>query len=418
MANVRLFDRATLSCKWLNFVNRDIHLFIAYRVISRLYFHLPVLFLLFWFQHLSYITITLLLALYGIASTFAGGLAFLLARRLSAKHLVALGECFKSLGLWLLILGTSPTFMPALVVGQSIGGAGFSLALAADSALLNSVASNTSSKTFGTILSRTQSLMFVATLFAGAIGGILFVENIHYPFYFGIVASILSLLTVLLIRDTKPILPELAAEKPARMRLSHENKAWVAFYAVTRAFALSPFIALLPLYFALQKINPALFGLILGLFTLGGFVVALWGRLVFARLGVLSSIWVTCGSLILSLSLFAASALSNTSRSKDFIALVGVILLGMAAGAIRPVVMARLNLKKLSAPQRLTLFARMEQAAGYLSAALLLSFGMLSEITSVTGIYIVMALVLLAILGFFAVWLSRVADSAFKTFKT
>ncbi len=395
-------------------MNPQIRLFMAYRVVSRLYFHLPVLFLLFWSLQVAFSTVMLLLAAYSASSTWAADLAPRLAARLTAARLVALGEAMKSLGLALLVCGTLPgaVSLPWLVAGQVIGGTGFAVALAADGGLLRVVAPCADAGTLASIQSRTQSLMFIATLVAGFIGGVLFDHEAHWAFYAGIGASLASIGIVLAIAEPQAARPAVAVAGPAvpsraamQIPLSREQKTWVGFYAITRAFALAPFIGLLPLYFALQQVDPYLFGLVLGLFTLGGFFVALYGAPVLRGLGPGGAVWVCCGCIFASLALFAMSDLLEHWGVAHFsTALAGISLLGIAAGAIRPVVMARLDLSTLSPPQRIAVFARMERAFGYLCASLLFAFGLLVELASLGATFGVTLLALIATLGAGLVW--------------
>src|SRR6218665_2523066 len=89
-------------------MNRNIRLFMAYRVVSRLYFHLPVLFLLFSSLRAEHSTVTLLLAVYTGRSPLAAARAPRLGRIMQAMRLVLLGGGMKSLGLALLVIGTMP----------------------------------------------------------------------------------------------------------------------------------------------------------------------------------------------------------------------------------------------------------------------------------------------------------------------
>ncbi|NDY92386.1 MFS transporter [Ideonella livida] len=404
-------------------MNRNVRLFMAYRVISRLYFHLPVLFLLFWSLRTEYSTVTLLLATYSGASTLAADLAPRLSRVMTAMRLVLLGECMKSLGLVVLIIGTLPgeVSLPTLFLGQVIGGTGFALALAADGGLLRIAAPGADAKTLGHIQGRTQSMMFIATLVAGFIGGVLFDHEMHWAFYAGIAASVVSMIAVLFI--SAPPTPAAPASRPSGVTqpstppppftLSRNQTTWVGFYAITRGFALAPFIGLLPLHFALQNVDPYLFGIVLGLFTLGGFVVALWGSPVIAWLGPQAGVWITFSGIAGSLALFAASDRLQDWGIVDIFStsLIGISLLGIAAGAIRSVVTTRMDLQHLTMPQRITVFARMERLFGYLSAFLLICFGELVERFSITVTFAFTALALLGVLAASAAWLV-LTDSA------
>ncbi len=384
----------------------------AYRVVSRLYFHLPVLFLLFWSLRAEYSTVALLLASYSGASTLAADLAPRLSRVMPAQRLVLLGECMKSLGLAVLVLGSLPgqVSLSMLFAGQVIGGTGFALALAADGGLMRIVAPGADPKALGQIQGRTQSMMFIATLVAGFIGGVLFDHEAHWALYAGIGASLASMLVVLLIAEPPQAadgLSQASASVPTTLCLSRSQTTWMGFYAITRAFALAPFIGLLPLHFALQNVDPYLFGLVLGLFTAGGFVVALWGAPVIAWLGPQGGVWVTFGGIVGSLTLFAASDMLERRGVSIFTtSLLSISLLGVAAGAIRSVVTTRLDLQQLTLPQRITVFARMERQFGYLSALLLTCFGPLVDRFSITAAFAFTVLALVATLAVSASWLA------------
>ncbi|MBA2674420.1 MFS transporter [Ramlibacter sp.] len=396
-------------------MNRNVVLFMAYRVVSRLYFHLPVLFLLFWSLRAEYSTVTFLLAVYSASSTLAADIAPRLSRMMASARMVILGEGMKSLGLALLVIGTLPgsVSLPMLLVGQVIGGTGFALALAADGGLLRVVAPGADAKTLGVIQGRTQSMMFIATLVAGFIGGVLFDHEAHWAFYAGISASMASMVVILFIAEPQQQAAPAAAAgapppaAPAPLRLSRNQTTWVGFYAITRAFALAPFIGLLPLHFALQNVDPYLFGLVLGLFTLGGFIVALYGAPVIAWLGPQGGVWVTFTGIVASLGLFAVSDLLEYWMGISIFAtsLAGILLLGIAAGAIRSVVTTRLDLQLLTMPQRIMVFSRMERMFGYLSAALLLSFGQLVERLSINATFGLTVLALLLTVAGSAAWL-------------
>lgn len=398
-------------------MNSNVRLFMTYRVVSRLYFHLPVLFLLFWSLRTEYRTVTLLLATYSGASTIASDLAPRLSRILPAMRLVLLGEGMKSIGLAMLVFGTLPgqVSVPVLLIAQLIGGTGFALALAADGGLLRVVAPGADAKTLGEIQGRTQSMMFIATLVAGFIGGVLFDHEMHWALYAGIGASVMSMMVVLCIieppRQPIPVSSVAGATQhpiaPIQFKLSRNQITWIGFYAITRGFALAPFIGLLPLHFALQNVDPYLFGIVLGLFTLGGFLVALWGAPVLARLGPQGGVWLTFGGIAGSLAIFAVSDMLEHWGIDIFSSsLVAISLLGIAAGSIRSVVTTRMDLQSLTMPQRIMVFSRMERLFGYLSAFLLICFGELVERFSITGAFAFTVLALLVTVTASTGWLA------------
>lgn len=399
-------------------MNTNLRLFIAYRIFSRMYFHLPILFLLFWSLQITYVMATILLAAYSAASTIASDFAPRLSRVMPVSNVVVLGECMKALGLVLLVFGTMPgdsSILP-LLLGQLIGGAGFSLALSADGSLLRQVASDTDTKALGALQAKAQSWMFIATLLAGFMGGILFDHQPHWALYAGIAATLMAIAMIITIVRNLWISNGGATEKPlekkqssggvAPLELTRTQSIWIGFYSITRAFALAPFIGLLPLHFALQRVDPYLFGLVLGLFTLGGFLVALYGGPILAKLGLKGTL-VSFGGIVVSLTVFAASDVLDSMGMSYFVSsLIGISVLGIAAGAIRPSVMSCLDVSNLSAMHKMSVFSRMERVFGYLCATLLVLFGVLVENFSITATFgiSVLALFLTLIAGW--VWLN------------
>lgn len=398
-------------------MNNKLALFLAYRIFSRMYFHLPILFLLFWSLHITYLMTTILLATYSAASTVASDIAPTLSKKMSIGYVVLLGECLKVVGLALIVYGTIPgesSILPILL-GQLIGGAGFSIALSADGGLLRQVACDMDQKALGAIQAKAQSWMFIATLLAGFCGGILFDHQPHWALFAGILASIFAIATIVatigsLQRDSSNTPPQSTEVKPEQannnlLALDENQTIWIGFYSITRAFALAPFIGLLPLHFSLQQVDPYLFGVVLGIFTLGGFLVALYGAPVLAKWGLKGTL-VSLLGIILSLGIFALSDLLESVGISFFSSsLVGISLLGIAAGAIRPSVMSCLDVSKLSPFQRISVFSMMERNFGYLCASLLVVFGFLVENYSITMTFMIAVIMLIAILALGGVWL-------------
>jgi MFS family permease len=320
-------------------------------------------------------------------------------------------------GLALIVYGTFPgesSILPILL-GQLIGGAGFSIALSADGGLLRQVASDMDQKALGAIQAKAQSWMFIATLLAGFCGGILFDHQPHWALFAGILASIFAIATIVAIiaglqRENSNASPQSAEVKHQQANnsllvLDENQTIWIGFYSITRAFALAPFIGLLPLHFSLQQVDPYLFGIVLGIFTLGGFLVALYGAPVLARWGLKGTL-VSLLGIILSLGIFALSDfLESVGISYFTSSLVGISLLGIAAGAIRPSVMSCLDVSNLSPFQRISVFSMMERNFGYLCASLLVVFGFLVENYSITMTFMIAVIMLIAILALGGVWL-------------
>src|SRR4051812_3353511 len=105
----------------------------AYRVISRLYFHLPVLFVLFYQRNSSVPGVEVLLALYGAAVAVVAGFVPAVTRRIGPKNAIIVGEACKVVGL--VTIGAGTSYVPE-GVGQLLSGVGFSLTTGPDTGLL------------------------------------------------------------------------------------------------------------------------------------------------------------------------------------------------------------------------------------------------------------------------------------------
>ncbi|HSK38955.1 MAG TPA: hypothetical protein VK943_04235, partial [Arenibaculum sp.] len=170
-------------------LQQDLVLFYVYRIVSRLYFHLPVLFLHLFVVEMGLGRIIALLAVYGLTTTVTANLSSFLQPWLRLKEMVALGELLKGAGLALVIYGTSVggTDFWVVMAGQVVGGTGFSLAISSDGGLLRTITATGGAaggnEVFARTQSRSQSLMFMATLVAGCVGSILYDYEAHWPFY-------------------------------------------------------------------------------------------------------------------------------------------------------------------------------------------------------------------------------------------
>ncbi len=355
---------------------RNIRLFIGYRVTSRCYFHLPVLLFYFWVIEIGMYRIIALLAIYGLSSTFCSNLSRFLLKHLSQKQVVAIGELAKSVGLGLILWGTRQTevSLAVLIVAQIIGGAGFSIALSTDSSLLRNItAPAEDAKLFMQVQTRTQSQMFIATLLAGTAGSLLFDYNPQWPFFTSLFASTLSVVVVMFIQE-----PQLPSEPNSisastQLKVQPDQQFWMAFYSLSRAFTLAPFIGFIPFYFIMVNVEPLLFGAVLSFFTLSAFVAAKIGNIIIYRHGVNVLIIVTVLLMLAAMFLFGfSSELASIGIDYFISGLVGIGLLGLGSGAIRPVTMANLDVSKNSAAERIGIFSRMERDFGLANGALLM----------------------------------------------
>ncbi|HDR9357545.1 TPA: MFS transporter [Burkholderia vietnamiensis] len=354
---------------------RDIRLFVLYRVVSRLYFHLPVLFLHLYLVELGLYRVIALLAVYGLVTTVTSGLGGKLLGVMSEKKVVAAGETMKACGIVLLLAGTrlADVDMDLLVLAQIVGGTGFSVALSTDSSLLRTLAGAAGDATlFMRTQTRSQSQMFIATLVAGSTGSILFDYQPFWPFYASLAASIVSTLLVLMIREPQAeTRPATGAPTEAPV-LDPTQRFWMGFYSLSRAFTLAPFVGFLPFYFIMVDVDPLLFGAVLGLFTLSAFVTSLAVNGFIARFGVKALMIATLACMFSSMLVLGCSDMLAYHGIDYFVSgLIGISLLGLGSGGVRPATMANLDLSALDPLARVALFARMERNFGVANGILL-----------------------------------------------
>lgn len=357
---------------------RDIRLFVAYRVVSRLYFHLPVLFLHLYLVDLGLYRVIALLAIYGLVTTVTSGLGGRLLGVMSEKKVVATGEMMKACGIMLLLGGTrlADVDMNLLVLAQIVGGTGFSVALSTDSSLLRTLAGAAGDAAlFMRAQTRSQSQMFIATLVAGSTGSILFDYQPFWPFYASLAASVVSTLLVLMIREPQVASRPAAAPRPGALVFGSSQRFWMGFYSLSRAFTLAPFVGFLPFYFIMVDVDPLLFGAVLGLFTLSAFATSVAVNGFTRRFGVTALMAATLACMFSAMLVLGCSEMLAGHGIDYFVSgLVGISLLGLGSGGVRPATMANLDVSALDPLERVALFARMERNFG-IANGLLLAIG-------------------------------------------
>jgi predicted MFS family arabinose efflux permease len=364
-------------------IRRDLALFYAYRIVSRLYFHLPVLFLHLFIVEMGLARIIALLAVYGLTTTVTANLGGALQPHLRLKEMVALGELMKGAGLALVILGTSVggTDFWIVMAGQVVGGTGFSLAISSDGGLLRAVTAASGNDLFARTQSRSQSLMFAATLVAGCVGSILYAYEAHWPFYAALAATLAAGAAILFVREEKvrPAPPAAAgAGGTDDLGLDAGQRFWMNFYALSRAYTLGPFVGFLPFYFIELQVDEFLFGSVLGLFSMAAFVAAWYANAFLQRFGLRALMAVTVCSMLGAMLLFASCDWLAVQGFDYFLTgLVAVTLLGVGSGGVRPATMGNIDLGRLRPAHRTVVLSRMERNFGIVNGAMLFAGGSL-----------------------------------------
>lgn len=372
-------------------------LFFTYRVISRCYFHLPVLLFYLWIVELGMYRIIFLLAIYGLTSTFCSGLNLWLLRYFSEKKVVAMGEIAKAIGLIILLWGTrqSEVSMLWLVIAQIIGGSGFAIALATDAGLLRRIVGDNHAQ-FMRVQTTSQSWMFIATLLAGSTGSVLFDYNPTWPFLAAIAVSIIATICVMFIKVDTPLMVEKLESINPPLILRSDQRFWMIFYSLSRAFTLAPFIGFIPYYFIMVNVDPMLFGAVLSGFTLSAWFAAKVGNVVISGYGVKMLLFIT-GVFMMGAfwSIGASNMFSNYGIDYFYSGVIALILLGFGSGSIRPVTMAYLDLSSNTPDQRARIFFLMERDFGLINGGLLLFGGILLVNEGVDKLLIIFSIIYL-----------------------
>jgi Major Facilitator Superfamily len=369
-------------------------LFYSYRILSRAYFHLPILWVWFVADHgVSVQAAAVLLAVYSATLTFGAPLAQRLQRvlRQPAYSLVA-GEIVKAGGLLALIFAGGS--LAAAAAAQLVGGIGYSLGQGPDSVLLRSLYRDDEAAEYSSLESRSMSLVFLSVLIAGVIGGFLYSVVPAWPFLAAIGTAILAAGVAAWMAHAiaaPTASPAAAASSPAEPATSRAQEGgtglrrlrpgvataaqwrWMAYYATVRGLAVAAFVALLPMvFFQDLRVHVSMFGVILGSFSVFAYGSGRYGMRVLRHV---PDALVPLLSLIALAGSFALFAVAHVL----VVALAGMAVLGAANGVVRPLAMSRLqSVPARSAAERGRVIAAMERLYGTVNAAIVIAGGLLA----------------------------------------
>lgn len=342
--------------------------FVWYRVISRLYFHLAILFPYFWLAGLSLPVVAAALAAYGMAITIVAPRAASVLSARSDLEQILMGEALKAAGLVVLVASPSPV---GAITGQMIGGIGYALTAGPDTRLLRRLAPD--APTFDRVQANTQSYMFVSILVSGIVGALLFAVDDILPFVATLVAAPFAVLALLLAARRLPVAPAARPTPDARMaerpQLASLTVFWVNYYALSRGVLLGVYLGVLPyLFFLIEKVDVAYFGAILGVFTLLAFIAARNAIAIAGRVGVNQTTLATLALMVLGFALLAVTQSLATS-------IVAMGLLGLANGGVRPLTLSHMAGQEISPGQQRRALSMMEQRNGVINVVVILASG-------------------------------------------
>ena len=211
----------------------NILLFYTYRIFSRLYFHLAVLFVYFYINDIDFFYIELLLAIYGITLMISSQWKSKLFSHLSERTIISLGEIIKAVGL---LCFTFEPHMAVLVIAQILSGVGYSLTAGTDSSLLKKMLPEEEKNSYKLIESSSNSYMFLSLLLAGIIGSILFKLNPHYVFYSSIGSNIICLISIWGLRLREKLYRINQKRKPMYKQASRKLISLINFGSITMQY--------------------------------------------------------------------------------------------------------------------------------------------------------------------------------------
>lgn len=339
---------------------RALRTLLAYRLVSRGYFHLPVLFVFLYLEDVGLGSIEVLLALYGLTILIGGLVAPRISAALPPGNTLALGEVVKLVGL--VLIGFSGT-MAGLVAGQVLSGFGYAVTSSTEGPLVGRLLPDR--KRAAELQATTQSWIFGVVLVSGVLGAVIFDSEPRAVFVLSALACAVSAL--LASRIVVPPAAGAPAAPTAGATVSSSARWWAAYYVIVRSVSLACFVGFLPYVFFVDiQVSLAYFGAVLGMFNLAAFLAARWFSGLVDRLG---DTMLTVGTL---LAVTGALVLFASSERLD-VGLVAIALLGLGAGAARPLT-AR-GQSDVPPELRGRLSVRTEQVTGMVNAGVLLVGG-------------------------------------------
>ncbi|GLX53929.1 MFS transporter [Streptomyces hygroscopicus subsp. hygroscopicus] len=338
----------------------------VYRLISRAYFHLPVLFAFLYLHHLGIALAQTLLALYGFTVMVSGAFVGRFSAAFGPRTLLVAGEIAKAAGL--LLIGTVAGGTPGLVAGQILSGFGYALTASVESPLVGVLEPDR--ERASKIQARTQSWIFAVVMVSGIAGAVIFQHTRLTVFLLSALACAAAATAATGIGPVRLATASKPATGAAAPKGSWTGGAglWIAYYVCLRGVALAAFVGFIPyLLFVRTKVSLALFGVLLAVFNVAALLVARWT----ARL-----LRTTSAALLLAATLACVAAslvlLATTSRLVPVI--LAIALLGLGAGAARP--LTQDGLSALDGPTRGRVTVRMEQLTGSANTLVLVLGGL------------------------------------------
>ncbi len=326
--------------------------FTLYRVVSRFSFYVPIYVVALIAAGFSFLTIGLILFVYGISTMAFGSWAEQSLERRGASKTIARGEAAKACSnlligavLYFTFAVENPMAVAVLLIAQICGGAGYCYAAVGDGSYLaeagKTSAINTQMQARGQ--AQSSSYMFMSFLVAGCIGALLFPLMPALPFLLTALANIAAFsISLFALNLSDANLQPKQSDTHASLnrtftRLTISAKVHVLTYAFLRATVLAMQLLILPIWlFIGLKIEVVFFGMVFGLYTLAGFLGGRFYPYIEKKLS-------QPHALFLVQIITIASMLAIGLGDGQIIVLLAPIGLFAAAGMLRPAYLPRLT---------------------------------------------------------------------------
>lgn len=353
---------------------RASRLFNAYRFVSRLGFHVPLVTLALIGQPL--VMVGVLVASYGLASSFSGPLVQAIVGRLGLARTVALGEIGKAVGaLGIGCLVAAPeisTHAFALIAAacQIVGGIGYTAAAIPDGMLagrlrtLPDAPANTSEAD-----ARAASLMFAAFMVAGLAGAAIAQFNFPLPFFLGAAASFCGALVALRLVGLEAPRPAAGASVPRpteSVGYSAVARDATFVYGLYRGASLSIQVGIMPLLLFVDRQMPVwLIGVAFATYTFTGYLSAKKYGAISGKLGDRAQ--------ALAIAALSVISLAGLALIPGMWVAIAPVPLFFAAGLVRPYCLPRITADLSDPAARQARIARAEKWFALVSAGMTLA---------------------------------------------
>lgn len=336
---------------------RNIFAITWYRIFSRMYFYLPILFPFFYLAGQSVLKIEILLAAYGMAIMLLLGLAKKITIRLGHKNALLIGEALKIIGLFGLLLYAKN--FSVLLALQVIMGFGYAMIAGNDTVILQQSFTDRTSPECQSIQAKTNSYMFLSLLFSGLLGAMIFKSSSSLVLILSIVAALFSFMSILLMKYQQQYLS--SSRNNNDILIDNFAKT---YYFVIRGLVLAVFVGILPYFlFILLKVSMLWYAVVISSFTLSGFFSSKYLTKYLKNYEFKWLFSISTGVVLASVALLL--------YQNVYLSFVTSLILGLVSGCIRPVTIAKIK-KGFSVEQTLH---RAEFNFGIFNSLLLLGAG-------------------------------------------